>query len=185
MRLRSALLTTIALGVFTPTAAYATPPTCNLLVDQAGDGRSQAVPVLSSPALDLLSGDIASGTKTVVGVLRLKTTDTTNDPLVHLGMRWSLAFDVGGTSYVFTLSRAGSGTQVASFSDGTSTFPVGLSVDPTSITWTVRRGSLATLTPGALFSSLRAVSSVFGGNADAMISSHTYTDQHPSCVPAV
>lgn len=156
---------------------------CHLLTDPEGDGRSGVVPLLASPALDILSGDVASGDTTVVGVLRLKTTDLTNDPAALLGMRWVFGFTIDRADYLFSTTYSPNGGHRQDFTGGDGT---GLSatVGPNSITWTLPRSAFPNLTTGSVFTQLRAVTSVFGGSADVALSSRTYTDQTPSCVPA-
>src|SRR4051794_35443756 len=79
MRPRSLLPVLAVLAVLVAPAAHAATykkhkpakKYCNSLKDQSGDGKWLLVPVVSSPELDVISGDIATGSKTLVGVLRL------------------------------------------------------------------------------------------------------------------
>ena len=190
MRLRSALCATTVIGlVLVASPAHAT-PYCNLVVDQAGDGQHRAAPVLSSPTLDLLSGDVASGATTVVAVLRLASADTSNDPVAKLGIRWSLAFTVDGTDYALTLRRAAgtNDTKTAEmFVEGVAVTPPAFTVSGSSITWTVPRSAFPELaTPGtAVFSTFAGMTLLAGGLADTMINgTATYPDQAASCVAA-
>lgn len=192
MRSRRIVLCTIAVGLVTTSAsALAAPvkPVCQLVKDVEGDGRSQGVPVFQSKALDILSADVASGKNTVVGTIRLKTTQTSGDSMAALGMRWSLAFQIAGTDYSFTMQRAWSATGASSDSASSRMAGEGgptptLKVDATSITWTVPRSAFASLKkPKMAFSSIAAGSNIFGGNADSAIGGQVkYTDLTPSCL---
>lgn len=187
MRLRSAFCATATLGLVLVASPAHASTYCNLVVDAVGDGQSGLVPVLKSDALDLVSGDVASGATTVVGVLRLVGTDTTNDPIAALGLQWALGFDVDGVRYAFRLRQAGgiSTTQTADLVGPSGTSAVTFTVDATSITWTAPRTAFPELaTPGASFSHLVGISSVFGGSADTMASTTAYPDQAASCVAA-
>lgn len=196
MRLRN-LCAATAFGVLATISPPAHALTCNALTDVEGDGVHQgeaSLPrqvqpykpwVLNSSALDLLSADLATGPTTVVGVLRLKTTNLDGDPLAPLGMRWVFGFEVGGANYNFDLYRGPDGQRHGMRTGNTVLSPPTVSVDATTITWTAPRSAFATLTTGATFDQMYAGSFLFGGNADVMTGgSRTYVDLDPSCVPA-
>lgn len=165
-------------------AAKRKPPTlCNLLVDDKGDGHAQTGGVLlSSPALDITGADVASGKKTVVGVLRIAALKTSNDPGTILGATWNLNFTVRGTTYNFQRHRAGgtAGTYDYSFTGG---------VTPTvkesgnEVWFTVARSAIPELKkPKPVFETISVSSTTFVTNADAGSTTKTYPDLAPSCL---
>jgi hypothetical protein len=93
----------IASSTVTVAAARSRPdPVCNLLVDAPGDGHSTKVSAVSSPALDVLSGDVATGRTSLVAVLRLASTDLSNDVWSNAGYHWKLtARSASGAFYMF------------------------------------------------------------------------------------
>lgn len=191
MRLRRAVLATLAVTLSLTTAASAAvaKPLCLLITDETGDGHSQSMGFLSSDALDIVSGDVATGKKTVVGVLRLKTTNVSStDTAGYFGFVWNLNFEVGGTKYSFERRRTGtSGAYIDEFQVGTSTSAVKPTVkqDGTSITWTVPRSAVSNLKkPKQVLKSIRGGTKVFGGNADTADGVKTYPDLAKSCVKA-
>jgi hypothetical protein len=193
VRLRTLAIGTLALSLAGPgTAAMAAKPkpkpkpVCNLITDRAGDGHATvAGEVLNSPALDILGGDLASGPKTVVGVLRVTTTNTTNDNIAALGMRWALNFAVAGKEYSFSVSKSsGTATPVAKLNGGPGIVPT-LKVDAGSYTWSVPRAAFTGLKPkSSVFTVESASSFVSSFNADAASAMKPYVDQTLSCVKA-
>jgi hypothetical protein len=194
VRLRTLAIGTLALSLAGPgTAAMAAKPkpkpkpVCNLITDPSGDGHaSVAGAVLNSPALDILSGDIASGPKTVVGVLRVTTTNTANDNVAALGMKWALNFAVAGKDYAFTVSKSsGTATPVAKLTGAPDGTAVTLKVDAGSYTWSVPRAAFTGLKPkSSVFTVKSASSFVYTFNADAASAMKPYLDQTLSCVKA-
>lgn len=199
MRTRVVLCALSAVGLLASSPVSAS--SCPLLVDGEGDGRHQgekallqltpAPPVLVSPLLDLLSGDFASDPSTVVGVLRLKSTDLDADPLALLGMKWILTFRIGSSHYAFWTNRDTGGpawTLNGTFGvSGPYTGPPPtVTVDATSITWSAPRSGFAELaTPGSVFDEFVGTSYLFGGNADTMHAQPedaTYVDGDPGCI---
>lgn len=193
--LRRILICGLAVGLVSTTAtAYAARPkkpvpACKLLIDPEGDGRSTvAGAVISSPALDIVSADVASGTKNVVGVLRLKQVDTANDNFAKLGMRWSLNFQVSGKTYTFTRRRSPGLNETYRYEFNGS--PAGVQQPKVvedkkknEITFTVPRTVIPDLKrPRMVFNNITASSYPVTANADAATSTKTYPDKHPSCV---
>lgn len=199
MRLRRLVLCTLALGLVTSSAAMAAPkkpapkpapkPVCLLLTDQSGDGQSKVYPMMNSDALDIISADVVSGAKTFVAVLRLKTTKTDNDNWAMLtGMRWSMAFEVGGTSISFTRYRKAGLTpayqDAMTVGGGGGASPV-TTMNDTTITWTVPRTAIPMLNKAkSSVTNIGAVTYVNSANADDATSKATYPDKYPSCVKA-
>lgn len=197
MRLRTALLFTAAIGLVSTSttgvvfaAAPKPKPLCKLIVDAEGDGRSVAVNAISSPSLDIVSGDVATGKKNIVGVLRLKTTDT-SDLAPKLGARWVLLFTVSGTKYTLTrsLSSGTNGQFTWGMTAGGENVDVSKiappKVDATSITWTVPRSTVSGLKKSKQkLDELAGSTKVGGTNADSAPSDKFYPDLHPSCVKA-
>ena len=96
-RLRCGLAAALCLGVALGPSAVATPkhrPVCNLIVDGAGDADI----VTPQPALDVVSGDIASDSSNVTVVFRLDGRPGDPNPQAP-----------GGTRYFFEFGAPGSG----------------------------------------------------------------------------
>ena len=70
-----------------------------------------------SDALDILSADVATGKKSVVYVLRMKTTNVANDPWAHLGYKWDVQFTLAGVNYYVQRSMSMTATGTVSYSD--------------------------------------------------------------------
>ena len=191
MHLRRVLLATLAVSLAVtaaPAFAKARPkPVCNLLVDPEGDGKSTVGgDVIKSPALDIIGGDVATGAKTVVAVLRVKTTSTSGDNVALMGMRWSLNTSINGKDYTFTVSRSfgptdGRNPSVSNMANGV--LPV-LTIQPNAYVFTVDRKGFDTLKPGGKILVKSAGSGVGFNNADGATSLKTYVDRTPSCVRA-
>jgi hypothetical protein len=158
---------------------------CNLFADGEGDGKLAAAPVVTSPALDIVGGDVATGRSTVVALLRLKSTDTSNDTWAKaLTYQWQLFFTVATSRVVFTrtVSR---GSYDDSFTVRGVTGAAGdlkVVMDATSIRWTIPRKVLGTLRPKAVFSGITGATSGTGSNGDYGGNATTYTDLTPSCL---
>jgi hypothetical protein len=203
MRTRSvlAVLAAIAL-VAAPAAGAATkkkpapkPKTyCNLLVDMSpGDNNWNAVPVVSSPGLDIKSGDIATGAKQMVAVLRLGSVDfkPTDDHWAVLGYAWSFsANSTLGQAYAFRAILELDGSVKGSATVDGQGVPVTFSIDSASnsFKWVMDRKSVQALArPKNVFKEFRAESQVESGTADSaatMPASDTYPDRGLSCVKA-
>jgi hypothetical protein len=144
------LLCAAAAALLAPALPASGKPVCNLVSDKSGDAvfgfAGQGTP---APAFDILSYDVATGQKTLVAVLRLKSTDAKADNAAALGLTWTASFHVGDKAY--TLERrlgpqpsGGAVTDTASV-DGKPMSGVTVNVAPGTITWTVPRADVAPL----------------------------------------
>jgi hypothetical protein len=186
-------------GVATPAFAKAPKPVCQLVLDLQGDAHRrpvQAAPVtvFDSPGLDITSADVATGKRTVVVVVRVKTTDLTGDPYAPLGYAWSFQWKIGSVVYAVKRSRKlgtdGSAVYTDTYSNGgvTGELPAGskTSMDGTSYTWVLPRAAVPSLkAKKQVLTNLEVISSVTGGgNTDAAGTPKTYVDLTPSCLKA-
>jgi hypothetical protein len=182
----------LAVLVATTGVAHAARPKviCNLVTDEEGDGQSKSVGLLSSPALDVLSVDVATTKKSASVVLRLKTTKLDGDPVGQLSMEWVVNFVVKGTRYTFgrTHGAGPSGTYKNFMTIGTDTpgpEPT-MVVTSTSIQWTVPRKAVTNLKKLGVddLTQIGGVTFVNGGNADLADGPPTlkYRDLAPTCV---
>jgi hypothetical protein len=195
MRLRRTALCVLALALVAPSAAYAKKPppkpkpkACNLLVDATGDGTWSLMPVVKSPALDIVSGDIATGPKYLVAVLRMASTDLAADTYSNLGYSWTFAATSLGVSYTFSV-RTGigrTGKPIAGASAGSTGVPFDFKIEGSTYKWTVKRSDLPNLArPRNIFSEFRAQTDVESSSADTALTTTTrYADKAPSCVAA-
>lgn len=202
---RLPLLATAALCLAAPAAFAAPKAACLLLVDASGD----AVLADGGPnraALDVLSADVATGRRNLVGVLRMAS--TTGDPTVLAGTTYTLAWSASGVGQSLTLRTYADGTRTGLFDANTATageMEVPVLVDNTSrtVTWTVgRRANPLLSKKGTRFGGLSVVTSpglhartsdpvgadlsfAQNGGGDSASSGKTYTDLAPSCVKGV
>ena len=194
MRLRRLAYCTLALGLVSTTttalAAAKAKPACNLILDKAGDAR--AAVVLTSDGLDILSGDIATGKKTLVGTLRLKKTAVNGDTAALMGTRWDLRFTLQGSTYILWRRVSAAPNYTESFGmtiNGVEVADAKLkpkaAASATAITWTVPRAAFAGLKkPKGKFSEIGATTYSSSTNADAADSTATYQDMASSCLKA-
>jgi hypothetical protein len=77
-------------------------PVCNLVTDAAGDGSFVATP--NSPALDVLSADLASSSKAITAVVRVAS--LASDPFTMQGKEYKFLFTVGGVQHYFRVQSA-------------------------------------------------------------------------------
>ncbi|HEX8004081.1 MAG TPA: hypothetical protein VF519_15440 [Mycobacteriales bacterium] len=181
----------------TAVPAHAAKVLCLQLTDPEGDGSILGTVPQSQDALDIVSGDIATGRKNVVAVLRMKSLNA-DTPLG--GRQYQFAFTAGGVTYTLTHTVNLDGTTRGSLGDGTGTTPVDAVVDASSgsVTWTVPRKAVAALkTSGAKISGLTGKASysvamqVPGGTYDSATpsdlaeSGKTYVDGTPTCLRGV
>lgn len=102
---RMALLAALASAAALATPSFASAPrSCMLVQDQAGDGQDQPYttpPSPNQPALDILSGDVASNQRFVTTVIRVARLGT---PLDSPGQdnQYQFTFWVGGDSRAVT-----------------------------------------------------------------------------------
>lgn len=202
MRVRSVLGAVVALALIVAPAtamakAKAKPKPkpkvyCNLLTDKPGDGK-WFVPGVSSSNLDIVGGDIATGAKTMVAVLRLGGTNfsPTSDPWSNLGYSWRIGVQSTlGQTYVFNASLHFGGTVTGSATAGGIGVPVTFAVDQAknTFTWTMKRSDAKFLArPKNVFHGFYANSFVESSSADstdATPPSDTYPDRGLSCVKA-
>jgi len=201
MRLRRVLLPAIALvigatSLHAPSfAAVVKKPVCNLVSDQPGDGQSHSLGFMQSDALDIRSGDIATGAKYVYFVLRVGTTNLNGDTWSRFNYKWAIQFDFQNITYMVQRSEttdavSGKVTYKNTFNAGSTSTDLAdsaMTITPTSIQWKVPRTSIAGLNkkPNQKLGNFQAGTWVAGGNADSANSgpvAKTYIDKWPSCV---
>jgi hypothetical protein len=210
LNLRLGLAAVLAVGVLPalPAAAARVAPSCNLITDSPGDAAQDAAgtPVgPSSDAIDIISGDLGSGGRNVVAVLRFKSLAT--DTMTTTGASYEFTWTLGGTPQKVQLTRYNDGSGAASFVYDTSfganvsAIPVGYGFDEAtkSLTWLVPRRIVPQLKKkGAKFTGLAASArpafnltqptgststTVLSG--DGASSPRTYVDRAPTCVKGV
>jgi hypothetical protein len=162
-------------------------PVCNLLIDPRGDTAFPA----TSP-LDIVSGDVATGTTTLVAVVRVADVDST-DPVAALGQRWDFGFTVGAGNYVLTARRDFSAKVTAEMTRNgvpAATPTVVLDAVRNEVRWQVARSDVPDL-PEVLGKRmlLRLVASTYVTPAErpddtALMGKRAYVDGYPSCVRA-
>ena len=203
MNRRLAILAPVALaaaGLAVPAnAAAAAKAVCLQIVDASGDGMTLGAPH-SLDSLDILSGDIATGKKNLVGALRLKS--VTPDPTLRGGLTYTLSFSTGGVAHQFVYRVYGTGEREAELGIGgtglgATVHAVDVVVDQSTgtVTWVAPRKLVPALKkPGAKFSGLGAATHVSnnlktpGGTtkssfgADSAQSGKSYTDMTPTCL---
>ena len=176
----------VATLAVTALAAPASATVCPILTDPAGDGRWPMVAGgVSSPQLDIVSADVATGATTLVAVLRVA--DLNGDNLGLLGVTWRLGWYLDGVNQHVEVRRGANGRVTATFVTGGTAVPVGVAFDygTGAITWAVARSAVPGLAAGATFATFGANSNVFGSTADAASEfTNTYVDGDPGCVPA-
>jgi hypothetical protein len=166
--------------------AVARPAPCHLLTDPEGDGKwSLGGDVVQSPAVDILSADVATGARSIVAVLRVTTTDTAADPFATLGMSWSVTTEVRGRALVFRATRSygPSNALRPSVVGASSSSGLTLRTEPGSFVWTLPRSATELKPRGTIL--LQAASTSVGAfSADGAQANKTYVDRAPSCVKA-
>jgi hypothetical protein len=198
--------TAVALAGAPALAAPAKPapakPTCRLVIDDAGDA---VIGVENRDSIDILSADVASGAKNVVGVLRIASLGS--DPALSAGASYSLSWRLGSVTQSFSSVRYSDGSVDTTFDPNTEfgasgdERPVAALLDTASgtITWTVPRKSNPALKgSGMKFTGLSAVTqasfniraetvttsgSFLGG--DEASTGKSYVDRSPTCVKGV
>jgi hypothetical protein len=185
-------------------------PSCLMLTDAPGDAKVQGQG--NNYAVDdIVSGDIATGNKTIVGVLRLASGDSASG--VPTGatykLQWTQTQKVGGKTTTFQSAfflyvYATGGVSGGFGTSADSNFGPSDSMEVTQatmnsqgvITWILNRKD-ANVAAGAKFSQMSATTSLADnirtGNGDLRGStqtmddaagSRTYVDHQPSCVRA-
>lgn len=197
MNVRLAALASAALAAAVLAAPANAAAVCLQIVDSAGDGTNGALP--NQDSLDILSGDIATGRKNLVGALRMKK--VTPDALLVGGLTYQLKFSSGGTPHVLTYRHYGTGQKEGTLTVGSGTGAVTTTVDflvdegTATVTWvTARKNVPALKKPGAKFSGLAATSNIANNiqgptgtmqgssSADQAVSGKTYTDMTTTCL---
>jgi hypothetical protein len=207
MRARSVLAAVAAIALVAAPAAGATtkkkpvkkaPPAktyCNVLTDVSGDGTF--VPPITSKGMDILSGDIATGKKTMVAVLRIGDTNftVTHDPWAALEYAWSMqAVSSYGQSYAFTAKQNNGTMSWGATVDGAGVAVKSFTMDTVhnTFTWVIDRSVDKTLTrKNTVFRAFSGESKIFGSssadhapNQATMPLTDTYPDLGRSCVHA-
>jgi hypothetical protein len=202
-----ALATVLALGAAPalPATAKTVAKSCNLVSDDAGDAAAAAPASPSSDAVDIVGGDLGSGAKNLVVVLRLKSLAA--DTVTTTGATYTFAWSLAGTPQAVDLARYSDGTAEASFNPDTSfgsnapAIPVGYVIDNAAgtITWSISRKSNALLKKkGGKFNAIAATArpsvnvnmptGTFSStvlNGDSASSPRTYVDSTPTCLKGV
>jgi hypothetical protein len=171
---------------------------CNLLQDKPNDGTSDINPLVTSPALDIRSGDVATGPKTMVAVLRLASTDyslATDHWGQTLGYAWTFGVSSNvGQKFTFgAILHAYSGSMTSSVAiDNVGVTVKSFKVDKNAntFTWVIDRSVDKTLTrKSTVFKEFRGTSKALDATADAAPDTPTpltviYPDKALSCVHA-
>lgn len=210
MRARTAIVAAAVLACAAPQAFAAPKAVCLLVVDAAGDGTTAGV-VPNRDSLDILSADVATGGRNLVGVLRLAS--VASDPTIVTGVTYTLGWRSGAADQAFRYIQYADGTTLAEFDPNTEfnasgdevSAKVRLDSATNSLIWTVGRksnpalakrgarfvGFTATAVPGANLganpASVSFSANIDAGNieGDTASSGRSYTDLTPSCVKGV
>ncbi|HWL36088.1 MAG TPA: hypothetical protein VNQ77_07820 [Frankiaceae bacterium] len=140
-------------------SAAARKPVCLQVVDASGDGMVAADQ--TSEALDILSGDIATGKRNLVAAMRLTTVE--RDQFQTTGVTYVWTWSVGGVTQRLAYYVYVGGTTSASFDPNTAAGASGDEVNVSAfadgatktITWTVARKLLGPVKKGAKFSAFK------------------------------
>ena len=183
-------------------AATDAAPVCRQLVDASGDGV--AFGTVPTPALDILSGDVATGPRTLVVALRLAALH--RDEATATGVVYQFFWTAGdlrqGVAYVVYADGSAQGSfdpETTGTVSGEVVVPVVADPSTGTVTWTVPRTLVTPLARrGARLSGLvaranasvnaragdgqQARSAFLGG--DTGESSATYVDRTRTCVKA-
>jgi hypothetical protein len=184
-------------------AALAVPasaaPLCMQITDETGDGALLALAPANRDTLDIVSADVATGKKNVVGALRLKS--VASDPTLVGGVVYQVKWVADGTPYVFEYRVYATGEKEGTLNVGASpnlvVTPVDVVIDASTstVTWTAPRKTVPALKKtGTKFTSLRATtaigqswkvasgSSKGSTGADLAETGKSYTDLTPTCL---
>lgn len=172
-------------------------PVCLQVTDDEGDAK--VVGAIDSASLDIISADIATGTKNLVVAIRTKSAQRESTLLA--GRSFSFDWTVGGTAQRVLLTEYDNNERVGWFypdaattgTTGAISVPVTFDPNTATVTWTVARKHVAALKGrGAKFSDLKAISgdgrnikaagTTGRGQADSATSSKTYIDYTPTCL---
>lgn len=197
----------VACGV--PQAFAAAKASCLQVVDPAGDATADGK-LPNRDSLDILSADVATGSRNIVGVIRLASVEL--DPTLATGVTYTFAWRAGSVEQSFSLVQYTDGSRISTFDPNTGfnmggdEQPAAFRVDePTkALVFTVARKANPVLAKrGAKFSGMSVTSkpasniganqggssvsfsSDNGINGDSAESRKSYTDLTPSCVKGV
>lgn len=193
----------VSAAVALSAAALAVPasagPLCMQIVDDAGDGATLGLAPASRDSLDILSADIATGKKNVVGALRLKS--VASDPALVGGVVYHVKWAADGTEHVLEYRVYATGEKEATLTVGTGLDAVVTAIDAVvdagtaTVTWTAPRKAVPALKKsGAKLTTLRANSAIGqswkvgsgsskgSSGADSATSPKSYTDLTPTCL---
>lgn len=197
MRTRTALLAAAAVALAATTPAVAAPKAkpkpkplpklCNLLTDAKDDVNwSMGAGTVKSPALDIVSADIATGPTEMVAVLRVAKADTSADNYAKLGFRWRLGATGNGVRYEFEMSRGlATQTQRTSATVGGTAVAHTFSVVGDAFVWKFKRAAAPAMArPKIVWGDFGANSNVLSSTSDNAASERKYPDRNPSCVVA-
>lgn len=204
MRLRITGAVVAATAFATGGAAYAakpaSKPVCLQITDETGDanlgGTSTPASQTSSSALDIVSGDIATGKKNLVAAIRVRSMDA--ESMTIGGSTYVLSWTSAGLQRSLTyrtyVDQAAKGVFDPDGSVAWDEVPVVTQVNGTTITFVMpRRLEPALKKAGAALSGLKILSS-FSVNRegsstamsmDSASSPRTYTDGQPTCLKGV
>lgn len=193
MRARTAIFAAVAVAIAATTPAVAAvrrPPAkvCNLMTDEKGDG-TWSVPGVQSPALDIISADIATGRNELVAVLRMQTLDTASDTWRQaLGFEWAFGANGSGTRYEFKMRR-GIGpnpSDIWTVTVGDTSPKFSTQIVGNTLVWRLQRKDVPSLTRAKLsWTDFGANTKALSSTADnASNSNAKYSDKQPSCVAA-
>jgi hypothetical protein len=193
------VLSAVLLGGLALPAGAAPAATCFQISDASGDSTFNGAP-LSPASLDVLSADVATGTKNLVAVLRLKS--LAMEPYQATGSVYTFKFSLGGTDQTLTYAISATGSASSSYSSGetgSTAMSVPAVVDPSAgtITWTVARKAVSGLKPRTKLTNLEAQASSAvhvedGGSsfsaasvADSGTTTKSYVDGTKTCLKGV
>ncbi len=195
MRSRPLLLCAVSAALLVSTGVASAAKKCNLVSDGSGDanfiGPAGVAPNVNQ--LDIRSGDVATGKKTLVVVLRLESADGKGAQAAALGMTYQVSFAISGVQHVFkrTLPMGGSAYTDSATANGVAIAGLAVKSDAKTITWTVPRANVPklksatkkTVITGIFLQATAPEAHDYAPN-DSRPSSATYPDRAPSCVSA-
>jgi hypothetical protein len=182
-------------------------PRCKIVTDPSGDTNWQDYrshtngadeSQLDVDAEDITSVDVATGQKTFVAVLRLKTTDLSDPKLRQPSApEWQVRFTIHGVNYHF--ERIADANDASSLQSGPHSFTDTLLIGPAtsstkpavtmagnSVTFTVPRSAIPDLTGANVTINGIAGWTGMGGPVDdagmGAVAAGSYQDRWPSCV---
>lgn len=178
--------------------AHAAKAVCLQIQDVTGDGTLQGQVPDAQDALDIVSADIASGTRNVVATIRLKSVSAQPGG-TGSGVGYFFYFTVGGVGYKLTHYTDVTGqTSGGVIANGAPAVPVDTALDPATgtVTWTLPRKAVAGLKkPGAKLTGLSVESARAivlpmpnGGSSrtstpnDTASTGRSYTDGTATCL---